>query len=414
METKSRKYIIGLGILLLVLVLLVLFIIFRSVGDNGTLGGNGGFFSGILPDTSGDGNTNGADGESSGNLLPPPPTGINITGISEEEKALLVQLSKEPVVGATTKYGEDKVLYFKRGVGNIFEIPFDGSAPEERIFHFTIPNIIGASWSPKRTYAIVSAQAEDSLKHIWINVTSTSTLETGFLKSDVGGDINGVAFSPTEDKLAIVSSDKAGSTVLISDPRGKSQRRVTSLAVFDAQPSWIAKNMLSLQTKPSALSTSLLATVDMQSGASEILLSDVQGLDTKWSGDGARFLALETYNGGKGFTLSLRNKKNPESKQNLQYVTLPEKCIFSSIATTSAYCAFPKDWGRGILPDSWWQGKVSFSDELWLVDFVNGTNQQILSGGGFDMTNLFMSKDERYIFFTNKKDSTLWSLRLGE
>lgn len=408
MESKNRKYIIGLGILLLALIVLVLFIVFRSTknggGDNG-----GGIFSGILPDTGGGGGGGGGGTGTIGGGTPQPSPG-DILPIPEEERALLVQLTKDPVVGATTKYGEEKVIYFKRGEGNIFEIPFDGSAPEERIFHFTIPSVVDAEWSPKRTYAVVSAVGEDSLKRLWINITSTSTLDSGFFLSDV----EDIAFSPIEDKIAIISRDDAGSAILISDPKGKNQKRIASLPIFDADVKWVTKNMLSVQTKPSAFSASLLATLNPQNGASSVLLSDIEGLDVLWNSNGLEFLALETRNNGKGLALSLRSSAKPEDARLQPYITLPEKCVFSKMATSSAYCAFPKEWGSGAIPDSWWQGKVSFSDELWLINLAAKTGQQILSGGGFDMTNLFLSEDERFIFFTNKKDSTLWSFRIRE
>ena len=412
MEPKNRKYIIGIGILLLVLVALVLFIVFRSAKNGGGDDG-GGIFGGILPDTGGGGGGGGDGTGTIGGGTPQPSPG-DILPIPEEERVLLVQLTKDPIVGAAIKYGEEKVLYFKRGIGNIFEVPFDGSAAEERIFHFTIPSIIGVEWSPKRTYALVSVLAQDEQKHLWLNVTSTSTLDSGFLQVDAGSEISGIAFSPVEDKIALVTQNETGSSVFISDPKGVARKKLASLPVSGLIPKWISKNMISLQTKPSAFSTSLLATLNAQSGASDILLSDVEGLDVMWDTKGSEFLALETRNNGRGFALSLRSRAKPDDAHVEPYITLPEKCVFSKTATSSAYCAFPREWPREALPDGWWQGKVSFSDELWLVNLATEAGQQILSGGGFDMTNLFLSEDERFIFFTNKKDSALWSFRLKE
>ncbi|MBI4121574.1 MAG: hypothetical protein HY470_01280 [Candidatus Ryanbacteria bacterium] len=408
MEPKSRKYIVVLGVVLLLLVLLIFFIVLRSTKSDDAENTNG-WFSGLLPDTGGEGPKPLNNG---GGVASPPPAGPNIRlPILDRERALLVQLTNDPVTGAAVKYKDDKVVYFKRGLGNIFEIPFDGSQPEERIFHFTIPGIVGVDWSYKRNYALVTALGEDSLRHIWINVTSTSTLDSGFLPTNT----RGASFSPTEDRLAIVLEEGTGSAIAVSDPKGRGVRRLASLPVFGLMPRWVSKNTIELQTKPSALSTTFLATVNAQTGAVTVLLSDIIGLDTMWNKDASKFLSLETKNDGRQLVFGMRSVAKPEEvKYNGSTLTLPEKCVFSTKDASSAYCAVPKEWAPATMPDAWWQGKTGFSDELWLVNFENESVLRLLSGGGFDMTNLFLSEDERYLFFTDKNDSTLWSFNLKD
>ena len=83
------------------------------------------------------------------------------------------------------------------------------------------------------------------------------------------------------------------------------------------------------------------------------------------------------------------------------------------------YCGFPKNLASGAYPDDWYQGKVSFDDNIKALDvntlqiknienFESGDKQ----GTEIDATNLMLSSNEKYLLFTNKNDLTLWMLEL--
>src|SRR3989344_5043921 len=97
--------------------------------------------------------------------------------------------------------------------------------------------------------------------------------------------------------------------------------------------------------------------------------------------------------------------------------TLPEKCVWSG-GSDFVYCAVPKLTGFGLYPDSWYQGEVSFSDQIWKVDIKTGNGVMILDPvtvlGGEDVDGIKLTVDqgENYLFFVNKKDSFLWELSL--
>ena len=65
----------------------------------------------------------------------------------------------------------------------------------------------------------------------------------------------------------------------------------------------------------------------------------------------------------------------------------------------------------------WYQGITSFSDSVWMIDIETQTVKVLadpvnIAGEEIDLIKPVLSQDENYLFFINKKDSSLWSLRL--
>ena len=121
-------------------------------------------------------------------------------------------------------------------------------------------------------------------------------------------------------------------------------------------------------------------------------------------------MALKSENDGAGTSLALRARAGTKEKI-LSFKTLPEKCAFSRLDQKIIYCAIPRSL-TGALPDDWWHGRVAFEDTLWKIDLDSGETKSLLEGGGFDMAHLLLSPSENYIFFINKRDSLLWSLKI--
>ena len=101
------------------------------------------------------------------------------------------------------------------------------------------------------------------------------------------------------------------------------------------------------------------------------------------------------------FTIETRNS-------NLLGVkTLPEKCVWGTTSDV-VYCAVPKFIDRAQYPDSWYQGEISFSDEIWKIDIVSGNTTMIsdpvsISGEGVDSIKLNLDESQNFLFFVNKK-----------
>ena len=82
------------------------------------------------------------------------------------------------------------------------------------------------------------------------------------------------------------------------------------------------------------------------------------------------------------------------------------------------YCGVPIDIPEGEYPDEWYKGKTTFSDSLWRVDTENGALEQLARPEtdvleAIDVAHPFLSTAGDFLFFINKKDSSLWSLKVS-
>jgi hypothetical protein len=120
--------------------------------------------------------------------------------------------------------------------------------------------------------------------------------------------------------------------------------------------------------------------------------------------------------GNSGVSLSIYNTTTRDTNI-LSLNTLPEKCVWSK-TSENIYCAVPKIIESGLYPDSWYQGEVSFSDQFWKIDVLNGNTTLLLDpareegGGEIDGVKLALDGNENFLFFINKKDSFLWRILL--
>ena len=82
------------------------------------------------------------------------------------------------------------------------------------------------------------------------------------------------------------------------------------------------------------------------------------------------------------------------------------------------YCAAPRLVNGTNYPDIWYQGEISFEDQIWKISVETGSASIILDpaatgvGEEVDGIKLVVDEGENYLFFVNKKDSFLWRVEL--
>jgi len=99
------------------------------------------------------------------------------------------------------------------------------------------------------------------------------------------------------------------------------------------------------------------------------------------------------------------------------FPTFASKCVWSQINLQTLYCSLPGNLpASAVLPNDWQEGKFLTTDTFWKIDTLSGKKERLLDpqkiGGSFDATNLFLSTDEKSLFFKNKSDGKLYKLSL--
>lgn len=332
--------------------------------------------------------------------------------IEAPQQKPLVQITQKAVSGATFTNGV--VRYIEKATGNIYDISLEGST-STKISSTAIGGIFEAHWSPDGKQAVVryAEKNESGIEDVIRNFSITSIDAASMSAKGIFllSSIKTMASSPKESKIFyLVSLDDTnlGITASFSD---KSQRQVISTSFGEWLASWPSERVISLLTKPSGDVKGYLYKLDPVSGSFEKVLGDINGLTALWSSDGAYVLYSESgYNDLKTSIYKTKDK----GVSDFAIITLPEKCVWSKINKTIVYCAAPSPLPSAKYPDDWYQGLISFKDHLWKIDVLKGTAEIIPFSAemDFDIINLFFNKNEDRLFFQNKYDGTLWSLRL--
>ena len=237
------------------------------------------------------------------------------------------------------------------------------------------------------------------------------TTPTEIKRSFLPKDTKDVSMSPGAESVLYlfnVGENIIGTTLNLSNNK--------KVQVFDSPFTewlslWPNNKMITLTTKPASGVPGYMYALD-PTGSKRLnkILGGIDGLTTLGSPSGKLVLYADD-----GLSLGVYHTDTKVS-DSLGIRTLPEKCVWGG-GSDAVYCAAPKSVGAGPYPDAWYQGEVSFSDQLWKIDAQSG-NATLLSdpatagGEEVDGTKLTLDENEDYLFFVNKKDSFLWKLNL--
>jgi len=220
-----------------------------------------------------------------------------------------------------------------------------------------------------------------------------------------------VAISADGNKIFYLFNSGLGTIGTTLEFLNNRKTQVFDSAFTEWLPWWPNNNMITLNTKPSATVPGYLYKLDLNNKNNTQILGDIAGLTTLMSPSGKTVL----YAGGD-LLLSLYNVDSREVIP-LALRTLPEKCVWTP-DEVYIYCAVPKNTSLGFYPDIWYQGGVSFDDQLWRINVSDLSTLLILNptsevnGEEIDMTRLSLDENRNYLFFMNKKDSFLWEFDL--
>jgi len=337
-----------------------------------------------------------------------------------------VQIASEPQAGFVvfSRLGETIVRYVALETGHVFE--YTQGAGAVRLSNRTIPRILSAKWQTSGEGALLERRENDgTIRTIRARLLPVAGDEDEEISSPASQtapytvegetlpiDIRSAVLSPDGESIALLSHNDIGATVSILPFNDTQSVELFSSSHRAWNIAWNADKEITFVSKPSPLYIGAGFILDTQNGAlvrrgegaalTLILGPDVaSGIDTALVSD---------------VPVSVFNNYLIGTRTVLPFVTYPqEKCTY--ISDTKAVCAAPDDTNLFGYPHRWYQGAVSFTDDLWLVDGETGAVLSLYNTSvdtlSLDMIHLTYDNSSGVLYFENKRDNSLWMISLS-
>lgn len=323
------------------------------------------------------------------------------------------QIIKPKIIGQ-----EEKIRFIERGTGYVYETA-SSSLKNLRISNSTQTRMLESLFDLKGENIIFRGL----LKNSDIIETKLSTLfyqdatstELSLKTKDLEYNILFPAMSPEKDSLVYYTETKGVESIIkTSKLDGTGTVTIYKSPFREWLLSWPNKDIIVLNTKPSAYANGFAYTINPKTKSFKRLVGEKAGLTTLMSPDGLKVLVGESVDGS--IKLSVLDTKNNSTK-DLFLKVLPEKCVWSKLEKSVIYCAAGEAITYAPYPDAWYQGLVFFDDNIWKINVETQENKLLVVTKdfiktGLDIINMNLSKKEDYIIFSNKKDLSLWGFEI--
>jgi hypothetical protein len=335
------------------------------------------------------------------------------------QKKFVTPISEKAVAGSTFvtvvsgTSTEMFLRYVERETGHIFDYSLT-TGQKNRISNTTIPRIREAVWGNNGSTVALRYLGEGDTIETFLGTIASSTNpmnESRLTGTYLPKDISVLSIHKTLPETFYLMKTDVGSIGYVVN-RGITEN-VFSHPFSQWQVAWNGKSSVLMTTAPSAQSNGNGFLLNIDTGAFTRIASSIVALTALPNNDGSLILLGSLAQSLP--QLSLYNVQTQE-RTTVNISTLPEKCTWTN--TTVIYCGIPVTTVRGSIPDDWYQGAISFSDEIWKTDTATENSEFVLDPStyvpsGVDAIDLNVSSDEMYLSFTNKKDGSLWLVDLA-
>ena len=337
--------------------------------------------------------------------------------VASSNRSRLFQLFSGPVSGFSVKTELDKekdALYLvqlvTRGIGDIYTIetsPYN--IVKENSFSST--KIQDGLSLPNGSFVV---SIEDDTNKLKSNGVLASQKENGLLSFTTLGENTSFVQKTDENKFFVLRKTNEGVVGFVVDRDSTTEKAFVWKNSFSSwRAFWGSNRNIFLQTAASELENGYFYRLNET------------GVLTKFFGPEQGLLVLHNESTN---TSLVRNKlglfldKEQSKRLSIKIDTLPEKCIF---AKKEIYCSVPRSLtvptrsgNETLVPDSWYRGDVIYDDSFYKINTETTVVKKIdlnLDGeerSKIDLINPLLSKDEKFLFFQNKIDYSLWVLEL--
>ncbi len=296
-----------------------------------------------------------------------------------------------------------KILYFNQN--NFLLTDLDGTT-KSSIGTYPFNSGENIEWSSDNSLAII----RDSGKYFIFDIKKN---EAKPFKSDADNLIWGKIQNQLIYKYFDNKTKKR--SLNISDLSGENWQELMEIPFRYAEMKVNPKNeTLALFSMPNAFEETQIFIVNLIKKEQREIKLKYKGVNYKWSPDGKKLLFSYAKEGGKTGMAVLQIET--EKVTELNFPGLVDKCVWAG-DSVGVYCASPTfDSPNTILPDDWASGKVFSADTFWQVDTIKGEKKRIVEleeiNASVDANFLFLDKDEKSLFFVDKKTGGLFKVGL--
>lgn len=340
------------------------------------------------------------------------------TGSGTEAEPTLFQIHEKPLVSFVifVRGASTFARYIEQGSGHVYEYNFDAKQ-EVRVSNTSIPYIQTASWA-KDGNTVAFQYLEGGSIRTAVGELATTSTEGSYKKiTFLPAGLMSVALSPSGDEVVYATLGQTGGVVGIVKKDGTKPRVVFTSPLTRFLVSWPSAETVLIET-PLSEQGGAAFSLNTKTGTSQPIIK-TQGPFTGLVGSSDGFTYLYSPSWSKGTTRY--NSKNNTEFALFAMNTVPDKCSFVATSTDYAICGSGSGPSAAILNnlEAWLRGEGNTEDSIYIVSFNKGywtppIKNEDLGDRVFDVEHI--EADARFAFaaFKEKKDGSLWGIRLGE
>jgi Tol biopolymer transport system component len=327
-----------------------------------------------------------------------------------EDAVLVKEVSSEPAVGAGI-VSENALAYFSES-GALKTVTLGGGA-EEAVMDNLPGKPLRAIWSPAGGKALVLLEKDGTSRWYFVDVSAKSVVPLKL-------EISSPTWTSLGDRIFYLYTDAVTRKTVLNSakPDGSDWKAFVPVASKDFYLAAIPKSAsVSFWSRPNAFEETTLSSFTTTGSSVKKLFSGKFGADYLWSPNGDKVLVSSVSSkGGDAIALGTANANGGEF-HTLQAPTFVSKAAWSDDGKT-LYYALPLGMPSGsVLPNDYLGKPIHTTDFFWKMDIETGKSDRIIDNGAmegkdFDSIDLFLSPDEKYLFFTNRNDGRLYRIEM--
>lgn len=329
------------------------------------------------------------------------PTFFNQPNSEQNNDVRFKKIYGKIVLGPSISTEDEKVRFFEKESGDLYETAFDGSDVQKISSGFSNSLLGRIFWSQKGL--LFAALFKDGGQNFFYNTQTGRSFP-------INKDVISVGFSPNQSQIVYQQESEQNSKIITSRTDNSTQKTILTAALPRLNFQWLNNDTISAWPTPSGITPSFLITIS-QNGTLQRIFSDMYGFFARWSPDNKKIIFSHTDENGKNLVIEISNEKG-ENRKMLPIKTLADKCTWAKDNQT-LYCMTLDVSDEATTPDDYYKGLMrQEKSSLVKIDTVTLLSNIILKDVPLDAEEIFLTPQENYIVFVNRNDGLLYSIQL--